>query len=82
MRQSSEVVDERNILVHSQYRSRCLHSVVGRGVGPRHVASEEESGMFPMIMMDSGYGSGVDLCLESEPSQATGAVHESNLPLL
>ena len=38
--------------------------------------------MFPMIMMDSGYGSGVDLGVESEPSQATGAVHESNLPIL
>ena len=40
VRQSSEVFDERNILVHSKYRSRCLHCVVGRGVGQRHVAFE------------------------------------------
>ena len=65
--------EEHNILEHSQYRSWFTHCVVGRGFGQRHVASEQESGGVPKIMMDYGYMNGVGLGAASQASQATGS---------
>ena len=72
-------VDEHNILGHSHYRSWCPPCVVGRGVGQRHVASEEESGALPMIVIDCGFWKGVGLGAKSEARQATGAAVENTL---
>ena len=79
---SNEEVGEHPILGLSQYRSWCPHCVVGRGVGQRHVASEEESGALPMITMDYGQMNGVGLGADSEASQATGTVDDDNFPIL
>ena len=76
-----EEIDEHAVVGHVRYRSWCPHCVASRAAGQRHLSVKEAATEKPQILSDYGYmnGSGVG---ESALEEETGAVDESNLPIL